>query len=126
MASLAKAGCYVEGNSVMVPPAPGTFGTMGRNMFRDSGFLNTDLSLFKNLVLKERYVFQLRAEVFNVLNHPVFANPYGASNGWLNGIDPSNPGSFGAAGGTPDVAAGNNLIGSGSARVMQLGLKIRF
>jgi hypothetical protein len=30
--------------------------------------------------------------------------------GWLNGIDPSNPGSFGAAGGTPDIAAGNNLI----------------
>ena len=46
--------------------------------------------------------------------------------GWLNGIDPSNPGSFGAAGGTPDIAAGNNLIGSGSARVMQLGLKILF
>jgi hypothetical protein len=65
-------------------------------------------------------------ELFNVLNHPVFANPYGVSNGWLNGIDPSNPGAFGAAGGTPDIAAGNNLIGSGSARVIQLGLKILF
>jgi len=27
---------------------------------------------------------------------------------------------------TPDVIAGNNLIGSGSARVMQLGLKLKF
>jgi hypothetical protein len=99
---------------------------MGRNLFRDSGFTNWDLSIFKSFSIKERYRFQFRAELFNVLNHPVFANPYGASNGWLNGIDPSNPGLFGAAGGTPDIAAGNNLIGSGSARVMQLGLKILF
>jgi hypothetical protein len=105
---------------------PGTFGTMGRNMFRDSGFKNLDLSLFKNFSVKERLRFQFRVEIFNLLNHPLFANPYGASNGWLNGIDPSNPGSFGAAGGTPDIAAGNNLIGSGSGRVMQLGLKILF
>ena len=126
LASLQAAGCYVEGNSVMVPPAQGTFGTMGRNMFRDLGFANVDLSLFKNFSFRERMRFQFRAELFNVLNHPMFANPYGATNGWLNGIDPSNPGSFGSAGGTPDIAAGNNLIGSGSARVMQLGLKILF
>jgi hypothetical protein len=124
--SLAQAGCYVVGNSVMVPPMPGTFGTMGRNMFRDSGFKNVDLSVFKNFTVKERLRFQFRVEMFNIFNHPNFANPYGASNGWLNGIDPSNPGAFGSAGGTPDIAAGNNLIGSGSARVMQLGLKILF
>jgi hypothetical protein len=124
--SLDAAGCYVVGISVMVPPAPGTFGTMGRNMFRDSGFKNWDLSIFKNFTVKEQLHFQFRAELFNVLNHPIFANPYGASNGWLNGIDPSNPGSFGAAGGTPDIAAGNNLLGSGSARVIQFGLKIIF
>ena len=124
--SLKQAGCYVAGHSVMVPPTKGTFGTMGRNLFRDSGFTNWDLSVFKNFSFKDRYRLQFRAEMFNLLNHPIFANPYGASNGWLNGIDPSNPGSFGAAGGTPDIAAGNNLIGSGSARVMQLGLKILF
>ena len=124
--SLDTAGCYVAGKSVMVPATPGTFGTMGRNMFRDSGFKNVDLSLFKTFAVKERLRFQARVELFNVFNHPLFANPYGASNGWLNGIDPSNPGSFGAAGGTPDIAAGNNLIGSGSARVIQLGLKILF
>jgi hypothetical protein len=124
--SLATAGCYVVGKSVMVPPTPGTFGTMGRNMFRDQGLKNVDFSIFKNFTLKEQLRFQFRFEAFNIFNHPVFANPYGASNGWLNGIDPSNPGAFGAAGGTPDIAAGNNLIGSGSARVMQLGLKILF
>jgi len=126
LVSLQTAGCYVTGNSVMVPPAPGSFGAMGRNLFRDSGFLNWDLSLFRSLTWRDWLHFQFRAELFNVPNHPMFANPYGGSNGWLNGIDPSNPGSFGSAGGTPDIAAGNNLIGSGSARVMQLGLKILF
>ena len=125
-ASLNTAGCYVVKNSVMVPPTPGTFGTMGRNMFRDTGLKNVDFSIFKNFTIKERLRLQARFEAFNIFNHPIFANPYGASNGWLNGIDPSNPGAFGAAGGTPDIAAGNNLIGSGSARVMQLGLKILF
>lgn len=124
--TLAAGGCYVKGNSVMTPPVANTFGTMGRNMFRDSGFKNLDFSLFKNFTWKERFGAQFRAEVFNILNHPNFANPYGASNGWLNGVDPSSPGTFGAAGGTPDVAAGNPLIGSGSARVIQLGLKLIF
>jgi len=126
LTSLDTAGCYVVRKSVMVPPTPGTFGTMGRNMFRDTGLKNVDFSIFKNFTVKERLRFQFRFEMFNIFNHPAFANPYGASNGWLNGIDPSNPGAFGSAGGTPDISAGNNLIGSGSARVMQLGLKILF
>jgi len=124
--TLGAAGCYVAGNSVMTPPAQGHFGNMSRNLFRDRGFRNWDLSLFKNFTFGERFGAQFRVEVFNVLNHPLFANPYGASAAWLNGIDPSVPGTFGAAGGTPDIAAGNNLIGSGSARVMQLGLKLKF
>jgi hypothetical protein len=47
--TLATAGCYVKGKSVMVPPKAGTFGTMGRNIFRDSGFKNVDFSVFKEL-----------------------------------------------------------------------------
>jgi hypothetical protein len=126
LTTLGTGGCYVVGNSVMVPPVLGTFGTMGRNIFRDSGFKNLDFSLFKNFSFRERFGAQFRAEVFNILNHPSFANPYGASNGYLGGSDPSSPGTFGAAGSTPDVAAGNPLIGSGSARVIQLGLKLSF
>src|SRR5437016_9343899 len=34
--TLSQGGCYVSGRSVLVPPMAGTFGTMGRNMFRDS------------------------------------------------------------------------------------------
>ena len=52
---------------------------MGRNIFRDQGFKNWDMSIFKNFTIKERYGIQARWEVFNILNHPIAANPSGAS-----------------------------------------------
>jgi hypothetical protein len=139
LSTLQTGGCYVSGNSVMTPPVAGTYGTMGRNIFRDSGFKNLDLSVFKNFTYKERYSLQFRLEVFNVLNHPIPENPYGASNGSSGGNnDPSALGTFklngttftnsvfGGALGTPDVIAGNPVVGSGDAREVQLGLKIQF
>jgi len=111
----------------MVPPTLGTFGTMGRNIFRDSGFKNVDFSIFKNFAFKERFGVQFRAEFFNLFNHPIFANPYGASSGTSGGQnDPSTPLAFGGTPGTPDVNAGNPIVGSGSSRAIQLGLKLTF
>jgi hypothetical protein len=126
-AGIAAGGCFGNGSSVMTPPTAGTFGTMGRNIFRDSGFKNLDLSIFKNFTWKERYTAQFRLEVFNVLNHPVPENPYGASNGSSGGNnDASSPAGFGGAIGTPDVVAGNPVVGSGSSRDVQVGLKLTF
>jgi hypothetical protein len=119
-------GCYVTNSGVLVPPALNHFGTLGRNVFRDSAFKNWDLSVFKNFTFKERYGAQFRVEVFNILNHPNIANPYGASNFGGIGNVLGAPSSFGCGCGTPDVIAGNILIGSGSNRVMQLGLKLKF
>jgi hypothetical protein len=127
--TLAQGGCFVSpnGRSVMVPPKAGTYGTMGRNTLRDRGFKNVDFSVFKNFAFKERYNAQFRAEFFNIFNHPIVANPYGASNGSNLGVDPgASPSTFGCGCATPDVAAGNPLVGSGSSRVMQLGLKFTF
>jgi len=124
--TLATGGCFVSGNSVMVPPTAGTYGTMARNIFRDGGFKNVDFSLFKTFKFTERYTAEFRWELFNVFNHPLIANPYGAANGSGLGIDPSGPNTFGCGCATPDVAAGNPLVGSGSSRVMQLGLKFAF
>jgi len=125
---LALAGCYisVNGNSYITPPAFGTFGDMGRNIFRDQGFKNWDISIFKNFKFKERYGIQARWEVFNVLNHPIAANPSGASSFVNTGNSPGPNSVFGASLLTPDFAAGNPLIGSGSQRVMQVGLKLIF
>jgi hypothetical protein len=99
---------------------------MGRNIFRDQGFKNVDFSVFKSFTFKERYGAQLRVEFFNVLNHPTVANPYGGASGFGGGTDPAAGTTFGCGCGTPDVLAGNPLVGSGSARAMQLGLKLTF
>jgi len=125
--TLASGGCFANGNSAMTPPVAGTFGTMGRNIFRDSGYRDWDFSVFKNFTWKERYNAQFRLEMFNILNHPVFANPYGASGGFSGGNnDPSSPGGFGAAIGTPDTVVGNPVVGSGDSRSIQVGLKLTF
>jgi hypothetical protein len=120
-------GCYasVDGKAFLTPNALGQYGNMGRNIFRDSGFKNLDMSIFKNFRFKERYGIQARWEVFNVLNKPLAANPYGAG-GFVNSGNLLNAAPFGSALATPDFIAGNPLIGSGSQRVMQVGLKLSF
>ncbi len=117
-------GCYANGKSFMIPPAFGTFGTMGRNIFRDTGFRNVDFTVAKNWKFGERFTAQFRAEFFNIFNHPNFANPFGGQNGFAHN-DPS-AGGFGCGCATPDVAAANPIIGSGGSRAVQLGLKLTF
>jgi len=124
--TLGSGGCFVDGNSVMTPPAAGHFGTMGRNIFRDNGFRDWDLSVFKSFTFNERFGAQFRFEVFNLLNRPIIANPNGASNGGNSGDDASAGTGFGCGCATPDVVAGNPIIGSGGARAIQLGLKLTF
>jgi outer membrane receptor protein involved in Fe transport len=127
-ASLQTFGCYAQGSSVMIPPPFGSFGTMNRNMFRDSGFRDLDMSITKDWRLTERFKAQFRAEFFNILNHPSFANPYGGTSGYGPGAfdDPSSTGIFGCGCATPDQAGGNPVVGSGSNRAIQLGLKLIF
>jgi hypothetical protein len=126
--SLGIAGCYAVGNSILIPNGIGTFGTMGRNIFRDTGFHNVDLSVSKTFKFGERARAQFRVETFNIFNHPNFANPNGATSGYGQGAtsDPSQAGLFGCGCSTPDNAAFNPVLGSGSARAIQLGLKILF
>jgi Carboxypeptidase regulatory-like domain/TonB dependent receptor len=124
-ASLNSLGCYARGKSVMVAPAAGNFGTLGRNAFRDSGFRNMDLSLVKSWKFNERLSTQFRAEFFNVLNHPNFMNPtLPLGQGLFS--DPSVTTQFGCGCQTPDVAAVNPVLGSGGNRAIQLGLKFIF
>jgi hypothetical protein len=123
-ASLNLFGCYVQGHSMMLPPPLGQFGNMSRNMFPDSGFKDFDLSIAKNWQLGERVRAQFRAELFNILNHPNFANPYGGQNGY--GVNDPSVRPFGCGCATPDVSAANPAVGSGGPRSVQLGLKFIF
>jgi hypothetical protein len=55
--------------------APYTSGNSPRFPFYGPGIENFDSSLNRNIMLRERLRLQLRAEFFNVMNHPNFKNP---------------------------------------------------
>jgi hypothetical protein len=59
-----------------VPDTTGTFGNTSRNSVRGPGDFNVDVSAIKTTTIG-RISSELRLEVFNVLNHPQFANPNG-------------------------------------------------
>ncbi len=61
--------------SAFTLPAPGTFGTSGRNIVRGDGYRSADLSLFRNFTLRESLKLQLRAEASNALNQVNFQGP---------------------------------------------------
>lgn len=99
-----------------VIPAPGQFGSLGRNTFRGPNYENFDFSLVKRTSFTDSTALEFRAEFFNLFNHPAFALPD-------NNL--SSP-TFGQFSRTPDVAAGSPKIASGSPRVIQFGLKLIF
>ena len=51
------------------------FGNVSRNSLRGPGFADTDFSIEKNTAITERVKFQLRADAFDIFNHPSFGNP---------------------------------------------------
>jgi len=118
--SLGALGCYMAGNSVIVPPAQGTFGNMNRNMFRGAGLRLWDLSLRKKIRITERVGSEFQFDMYNVTNTPQFASPSGS------GASLTNPGVFGTSAATPNVANGNVVQGTGEARRYQFGLKFIF
>jgi outer membrane receptor protein involved in Fe transport len=107
------------------------FGNLGRNAFDGPGYQNVDLSLVKNTKLGERLRLQLRVDVFNVLNHPNFANPLlpnYAVDFLQNGIDPATNRGVGflPLTATVDVGGGNPFLGGGGPRAFQLAARVSF
>jgi len=108
---------YLNPNA-FAQPAQGTFGDLGRDSVYGPGYSNVDFSVTKNTKLYERLNLQLRAEFFNIFNHPNFALPAGSIS---PGIAPA-----GLISQTPDVAQGNPGLGGGGPRVIQLAAKFTF
>ena len=52
-----------------------TLGNLSRNSLIGPAFANVDLSLEKNTKINERITFQIRADSFDITNHPNFAQP---------------------------------------------------
>jgi hypothetical protein len=101
---------------------------MGRNSLRGPAFKEFNFAIAKITPITERVSLELRAEAFNLFNHPNFANPI------LPGFiaDPGTPGAGGRFSGflplttTGDVGIGNPFLGGGGPRGIQLAAKISF
>ena len=111
---------------------PGTFhfGSLGRNSLPGPHYRNFDLSLFKTTPITEQVKVQLRAEVFNIFNHPNFSSPLLPSfiaDAAFNGLDASGHGTgFLPITVTPDVGIGNPFLGGGGPRNIQLAVRLIF
>lgn len=114
---LAYYGCWAGPNWTITPPAEGAFGNMGRNVVRGPDYVNLDLSVLKTFTFEQHLNLELRAEFFNILNHPNLTAIDG---------DVSDTSSLGLARYTPDVYASNPVVGSGGSRHIQLGAKLRW
>jgi hypothetical protein len=101
--------------AAFVNPANGTFGTMQKGSIYGPGFATVDLSVFRNIAVRERMRIQLRAEMFNVFNRVNLAQPSAKVGS-----------SLGLIGSTSGASSGQPGIGAGEPFNMQLALKILF
>ena len=60
-AALYRWGCFVQGGTIMIPPALGTIGNMTRDMFRGNPFRNWDASVIKDWRFTERFSGEFRS-----------------------------------------------------------------
>jgi hypothetical protein len=102
---------YLNLNCFSVPNPINLLGNSGRNRFYGPGLKTVDFSVFKNNKVSEKLSVQLRAEAFNVLNHPNLAPP-----NFLNDANNS----------ITDPNAGVLASTSTPSRQMQFGLKLIF
>ena len=58
-----------------VPAGFYAYGDAGRNTLYADGLVDLDFGLYRRVPLYERLQAELRAEVYNVLNHPAFSTP---------------------------------------------------
>jgi hypothetical protein len=106
------------------PCNPARQGNLGRNALRGFGATQWDFGVHREFPIREAVKLQFRAELFNILNHPNFAQPI---------ADLSQP-RFGRStqmlGQSLDQASGSGSFGAlyqlGGPRSIQLALKLDF
>jgi hypothetical protein len=124
-----KVPCTFDASGSCIPGSY-HFGSLGRNSLIGPGYRNVDFSVFKTTRLTERVNLQLRAEAFNILNHPNFSSPLlpsFAADASYNGLDANGRGiGFLPITVTPDVGIGNPFLGGGGPRNFQFAARVTF
>jgi len=120
-----------DGSAAFCLPGTQHFGNLGRNALPGPGYQNIDFSVFKITPLTEQVKLELRAEIFNIFNHPNLSSPLlpgFSADASFNGIDPltGRGQGFLPITVTPDVGIGNPFLGGGGPRNIQLAVKLTF
>ena len=114
------------------------FGNLGRNALLGPDYRNFDFTVSKLTSINERFKVLLRADFFNLTNHPNFANPLmpaffadmapNRSGAFPTGINPITGRSIGFVPitATNDVGIGNPVLGGGGQRSIQFAVKFMF
>ena len=101
----------------------GEFGTAPRNLLRGPGTWQLDFGAAKTVPLTERARLELRAEFYNIFNHPQLGQPQSTFN-------PSNTSGFGSIINTVNlntaIVSPITPVGSGTPREMQFALRFDF
>jgi hypothetical protein len=96
-------------------PADGEYGNLGRNALRLPGMNNIDMSISRTIKITERVKASIRADCFNVFNHPQI---WGISTGFTA----DKQGAL--------ISATNKLFGQPTSyrdpRIFQFGAKLSF
>jgi hypothetical protein len=79
------------------------YGSTGVGIVRGPGYVNLDFNLAKDFAITERFIAQLRGEFFNAFNHANFGVP-----------------------GVQTGAGFGQIVSAAEARIIQLGLKLKF
>jgi Carboxypeptidase regulatory-like domain/TonB-dependent Receptor Plug Domain len=125
-----------DGTSDETNCIPGTrhFGSERRNSLIAPSFKEFNFSVFKDTALAEHVMMTLRAEFFNLLNHPNFSNPLlpnfigniGAPNAATGGYIFNGSPAYYALTATGDVGIGNPFLGGGGPRGVQFAAIFKF
>lgn len=111
--------------SVLTVPASSSFGNVPRNAGIGPKFAQFDLSVMKHTPITEKWNMEFRTDLFNIANHPNFANPdgntfvanplYGTPGQSQYSLDPG----FGRS-----TSTVGSLVGTGTSRQIQFSIKI--
>ena len=89
-------------------------GNTGRNQFYGPGYMQNNLSMFKDFGIREWMTLNVRCDAFQLSNTPQFANPNSSL----------TSGTFGQVTGT--LGSGSGVNGVGGGRALQLSAKLSF
>jgi len=95
---------YFFNKDAFAAPAAGTYGNVGRNILTGPNAHNWDVAMFKKFRFGEEKNFSIRADFFNLPNHPNWNNPDG----------------------NPSSSAFGRVTGKGGNRQIQITSTIRF